>query len=312
MHVVVTVRYGEGIVHPRGTMRIQITNDDGIDSVGLQVLARRLHQTEHDIVVVAPDRDWSGASAALGMLDAEAELAVAKVEIDGAPGLTAWALDGPPALTVVAARLGAFGEPPDLVVSGINAGLNTGRSVLHSGTVGAVLTAQNFGISGLAVSVATSDPWQWESAAELAVEVLPMLESAPSRSALNLNVPARPREQVRGIRWGRLAPFGAMRAAMRSVGTDRVQFELAASGYQPEIDTDQGAVDAGFASITTLVGVTEAWAGPTERDAEAEGTEPERNAPIGRIVPGADLHPVHQVPDASAAHTLRRPLLGGA
>jgi 5'-nucleotidase len=289
-------------------MRIQITNDDGIGSDGLSVLARRLHDTEHEIVVVAPDRDWSGASAALGTLEAGANLRVSKVSIDGAPGVEAWALDGPPALTVVAARLGAFGDPPDLVVSGINAGLNTGRAVLHSGTVGAVLTAQNFGISGLAVSVAASDPWHWDTAAELAVEVLPLLIGAPARSALNLNVPARPRDQVPGIRWGRLAPFGAMRAAMRSIGTDLVQFELTASGYAPEVDTDQGAVDAGFASITTLVGVTEAWAGPSERDIDAAETP---NVVLqSHIVPGVPLHPVHQVPDASAPHTLRRPLLG--
>jgi len=291
-------------------MRIQITNDDGIDSEGLQVLARRLHSTEHDIVVVAPDRDWSGASAALGTLEAGAELRVSQVSIDGAPGLQCWALDGPPALTVVGARLGAFGDPPDLVISGINAGLNTGRAVLHSGTVGAVLTAQNFGSSGLAVSVAASDPWHWDTAAELVVEVLPLLIGAPDRSALNLNVPARPRDEVRGIRWGRLAPFGAMRAAMRSVGTDRVQFELTSSGYVPELDTDQGAVNAGFASITTLVGVTEAWARPSERGADELDGNDDGVAVESHIVPGVALHPVHRIPDGSAPHSLRRPLLG--
>ena len=54
---------------------------------------------------------------------------------------------------MLAARLGGFGDPPELVVSGINPGRNTGRAVLHSGTVGAALTAANFGVSGLAVSI---------------------------------------------------------------------------------------------------------------------------------------------------------------
>ena len=156
-------------------MRILVTNDDGIDSEGIQVLAALLARTDHEVIVVAPDRNWSGAGAALGVLEPDTALSVERVRIDAAPELAAWALAGPPALTVVAARLGAFGDPPDLVVSGINAGLNTGRSILHSGTVGAVLAGQNFGISGLAVSVGDSDPWHWDAAAQLAVEVLPIV-----------------------------------------------------------------------------------------------------------------------------------------
>jgi uncharacterized protein YndB with AHSA1/START domain len=64
----------------------------------------------------------------------------------------AYGVDGPPGLSVLAARQGGFGDPPELVVSGINPGHNTGRAVLHSGTVGAALAAANFGVSGLAVS----------------------------------------------------------------------------------------------------------------------------------------------------------------
>jgi 5'-nucleotidase len=65
----------------------------------------------------------------------------------------AYAVDGPPGLCVLAARLGGFGHRPELVVSGINPGCNTGRAVLHSGTVGGALTAANFGGRGLAVSI---------------------------------------------------------------------------------------------------------------------------------------------------------------
>ncbi len=286
-------------------MRIQITNDDGIESTGLHVLAARLAETGHEIIVVAPDRDWSGAGAALGTIRPDEHLKVARVTIDLAPGVEAWALDGPPALTVIAARLGAFGPPPDVVVSGINAGLNTGRSVLHSGTIGAVLTAQNFGVSGLAVSVADSDPWHWETAAELAADVLQLLLEGPARSAINLNVPAVEPGGVLGIRWGRLAPFGAVRAAISSVGNEHLQFELTLTDYVAESDTDQGLVDAGYASITTLVGVTEAWA----EDAVIDSVFDADDAPelTERIIPGAPLHAVHQVPDGTI---LRRPHLG--
>ena len=285
-------------------MRIQVTNDDGIESEGLQVLARRLAETEHEVIVVAPDRDWSGAGAALGSISPNEGLAASRVTIDDAPGLEAWALDGPPALTVIAAQLGAFGPAPDLEVSGINAGLNTGRTVLHSGTVGAVLTGQNFGISGLAVSVADSGPWHWETAAELAVEVLRLVINAPPRSALNLNVPARPRHEVAGIRWGRLAPFGPVRAAVGPVENGRLQFELSPTGYEPAPDTDQGLVNLGYASLTTLAGITEAWGVASDRAEDLGMVDLSQH-----IVPGADLHPVHRMPDGSAPHTLWRPLL---
>ena len=285
-------------------MRVLVTNDDGIESEGIHVLAAALHDAGHEVVVVAPDRNWSGAGAAIGDLDPSRPLEVRRVEIPGATGVPAWALAGPPGLTVIASRLGAFGAPADLVVSGINAGLNTGRSILHSGTVGAVLTGQNFGVSGLAVSLETSDPWHWDTAAALAVEVLELVVGAPERSAVNLNVPARPREAIEGVRWARLAQFGAVRARLRSNSETSLDFMLEPTGFEPGPDTDQGCVDRGFAALTTLVGVVEAW---------PEALDPAVPQPAGftpRLVPGADLHAVHTVPDATDHRLLRRPDLG--
>jgi len=285
-------------------VRILVTNDDGIESEGIHVLAAALATTDHEIVVVAPDRNWSGAGAALGDFDPTRPLAVQRVEIPGAPGIEAWALDGPPALTVVAGRLGAFGAPPEFIVSGINAGVNTGRTVLHSGTVGAVLAGQNFGLSGLAVSVATTDPWQWESAAAITLEVLELVIAAPARSAVNLNVPGLPRSEILGVKWARLAPFGAMRAAITATTDTHVEFVLEPSGYQPGPETDQGCIDRGYASLTTLAGVVEAW---PDDEAPPESTPTDFTM---RLVPGADVHPVHVVPDATVHRLLRRPELG--
>ena len=95
-----------------------------------------------------------------------------QVELPNRPDIEAYAVNGPPALTVLTGQLGAFDVKFDAVVSGINAGSNTGRAVLHSGTVGAVLTGQNFGLSGLAVSVQSGDEWYWDTAASLACDVL--------------------------------------------------------------------------------------------------------------------------------------------
>ncbi|MGB1824237.1 MAG: 5'/3'-nucleotidase SurE, partial [Ilumatobacteraceae bacterium] len=114
-------------------MRILVTNDDGISSVGLHRLARAM--TAHgDVVVVAPDREFSGAGAAVGAIHLM-QPEVHRATVDGID--ESWAVSGPPALCVFFARLGAFGGPFDLVVSGINPGANVGRSVYHSGTVGA-------------------------------------------------------------------------------------------------------------------------------------------------------------------------------
>ncbi|HEU5478697.1 MAG TPA: 5'/3'-nucleotidase SurE, partial [Candidatus Tumulicola sp.] len=195
----------------------------------------------------------------------------------------------------------AFGDAPELVVSGINNGCNTGRAILHSGTVGAALTAQSFGASALAVSVDVSDPWRYDTAARVALDVLPMLEQAPPRSVLNLNVPACDYDAVRGVRWARLAAFGSVRAAIAE-GERGLQFELRATGVSPPPDSDQGLVEQGYAALTTIVGVAEAW--PPEFGA-AEGV-------TSSVVPGVDVEPVHAVPDASAPRSLHRPLHGGA
>jgi 5'-nucleotidase len=283
------------------SIRVLVTNDDGVEGPGIPVLAATLRDAGYDVLVVAPDTDRSGTGAAIGLVHADQHLDTKRVELPGCADIPAYALDGPPGMCVCAARLGAFGEPPTIVVSGINAGCNTGRAILHSGTVGAALTAQSFGASALAVSVDVSDPWRYDTAAEIAIEVLPLLLDAPARSVLNLNVPARDRADVLGVRWARLAAFGSVRAAVSDAGEGRLQFELRATGASPPPDSDQGLVEAGYAALTTIVGVAEAW--PIDEPATAVGS---------RVLPGADLEAVHVVPDASAPHSLHRPLHAGA
>ena len=274
-------------------MRILVTNDDGIDAEGLHVLARHVVKAGHDVVVVAPDGDASGSGAAIGVFHADSHIDVRQVQIAECDA-PAWALAGPPGLCALATRLGAFGAPPDVVCSGINAGLNTGRAILHSGTVGAALTAQNFGAKGLAVSVAAGEPWEWDTAAAIAVEVLDVLADAPARSVLNLNVPALPRHEVKGLRWARLAAFGAVRAAIAPAESDgRLQIELRATDESLPPDTDTALCDAGYAALTTLVGIAESW--PAEQPALDVARRP---------VPGGDFHPAQALPDASDRRTL--------
>ena len=181
-------------------MRILVTNDDGIDSTGLCVLARAM-LPHGEVVVAAPDQEYSGASAAIGSLNIM-RLEMRKAHLEGIS--EAWAISAPPALCVLLARLGLYGAPIDLVVSGINPGANVGRAVYHSGTVGAALTARNGGISGVAVSQAVDgfgvegQGWaemladmKWETAGTVASAVVgSMVKEMPAEPVVvNINVP---------------------------------------------------------------------------------------------------------------------------
>ena len=121
------------------------------------------------------------------------------MEIPGLADVPAYGIDGPPALAAILACIEGFGPRPDLVVSGINHGINAGRSALHSGTVGATLTAAQFGVRGLAVSIAWGeDPVPWETPVSLAAGIVPTMADLPPATVLNLNVPAVPLAGLRG------------------------------------------------------------------------------------------------------------------
>src|SRR5919106_3909031 len=169
--------------------RVMITNDDGIESPGVAALIEALREL-YELVVVTPASDMSGSGTGIGKFDPNLGVVLNQIDL---PGVEAYSVDGPPGLAVMGAALGAFGRFPDLVVSGINAGINTGHSVIHSGTVGAALTARTFSIKGLAVSVAQSDPWQWDTAAEYAKSAAQwLLERDHGPYVLNVNVPGVP------------------------------------------------------------------------------------------------------------------------
>lgn len=257
--------------------RILVTNDDGITSEGLVVLARMARELG-EVVVVAPDQEFSGASAALGPL----HLIHPEVHEAAVQGIDeAWAVSGPPALCVYFARLGAFGGAPfDLVLAGINPGANVGRSVQHSGTVGAALTALSGGIPAVAVSqdaarsvegqaeAANPPGQQWGTAATVGREVARELLAAGQPAVINLNVPNLPLEQVKGWRRTTLADFprrGVGSAELLAVegATDsfRVRMVWGEAEEAPE-GTDVGAVSAGLVSLSVLTRVATDDAGP--------------------------------------------------
>ena len=234
--------------------RILVTNDDGVLAPGLAPLAAAVVAAGHDVVVAAPRRDMSGSSAAIGVMSAEDLIDIEPVEVPGLD-VPCFSVEGPPALAVLAARLGGFGEPPEVIVSGINPGPNTGRAVLHSGTVGAALTGANFGVSGLAVSMGVGDPYLWETAAQVGALALAWLLDQPAKTVLNINVPNLPLEDIRGVRDARLAPFGTVRAALVESQGGGLQMELAEHGLELPADTDTALVRDGWVAVSALVGI---------------------------------------------------------
>jgi 5'-nucleotidase len=236
-------------------MRVLVTNDDGVRAPGIAELARALRDAGHDIVVAAPLADFSGSGAAIGPVHLNQGVTFEELELEGLPGVPVFGLDGPPALAVLAGRLGGFGPPIDAVASGINPGNNTGRAVLHSGTVGAALTAANFGVSGLAVSVGWADEPEYATGAVVAVAALAWLLDAPKGTVLNVNVPHRSFAELVGIRPARLAPFGTVRTTFVGAGDGRLEMEMQDTEVALEPDTDTALVRDGYVAVTSLVGV---------------------------------------------------------
>jgi 5'-nucleotidase len=237
-------------------VRVLVTNDDGVHAPGITALAKAIAAAGYETLVVAPKEDSSGSGAAIGPVHVGQSLEYDTLSVAGLEDVPVYGIDGPPALCVLLSRIGGFGTPPDVVVSGINPGNNTGRSILHSGTVGAAMTAASFGVSGLAVSIgsASEDEPLWDTACAFGVAALEWLVGAPSKTILNVNVPNIPMADVAGVRLARLAPFGTVRTAIVQSGEGRLDVELRATEDQLDPDTDTALVLAGYVAVTPLVG----------------------------------------------------------
>lgn len=236
-------------------MRVLVTNDDGVEAPGLLALAEAIGAAGHEVVVVAPSGERSGSGAAIGRLHRAGPIACTEVEWPSLPGVPVYALDVPPAAAVYAGVLGTFGPPPDAVASGVNPGLNYGHLVLHSGTVGAALTAAAVGVPGVAVSVAWSEHPRWATAAAFVPAALEWVRGldGPAR-ACNVNVPDLPLDEVRGVRVGRLAPFLEQWTAEHRPGEVLLEYRGRDDGVPP--DSDLALVLDGYTSVTVLDGIT--------------------------------------------------------
>lgn len=233
-------------------MRILVTNDDGIDSPGIFALVQAL-RTIADVSVVAPDRQQSAVGHALTVSD---PLRATKVRRDGAS--FGYAINGTPADCVKIALCSLLEDKPDLLVSGINHGSNTSKNILYSGTVSAASEGMMMGVPSMAVSLASlNHSTDASAAASYAALIASRFHSlnVPPDTLLNVNVPALPKEQIKGIRITQQGTSGWEDAyERRKDPMGREYFWL--SGHYNSVDTaldiDEGAMKAGYVSVTPV------------------------------------------------------------
>ncbi|MGI5502548.1 5'/3'-nucleotidase SurE [Lentzea sp. CA-135723] len=247
-------------------MRALITNDDGIDSPGLHVLAAAARACGLDVVVAAPVSQASGTSASVAALSDDGRVVSSRRELPGLD-VEAYAVAAHPGLISLIACRGGFGGKPDVVLSGINLGANVGRAILHSGTVGAALTAHLNDVTALAVSldVGLDGPEPlWDKAGEVVRVVLPFLLDLPAAAVLSLNVPNV--VDVQGLRWAELARFGAVQSRVDDVGDGEVELVHVYAEESLVPGTDTALLADGYATLTALRSV--------DRDVSAERALP--------------------------------------
>jgi 5'-nucleotidase len=248
-------------------MRLLITNDDGIDAPGLRVLARAAVRDGHDVVVAAPLTEASGSGTAMTAVQQDGRIVVQSRQLAGMRNVPAYGVAASPAFIVLLALRAAWGDAPDVVLSGINRGANAGAAVLHSGTVGATLTASHEGVHGMAVSLdvltpaalsvddlarADDEHRHWASAADLAIRLLPTLTHTPAGTVLNLNVPDLHPDGIRGLRRAGLARFGQVQISIAEAGEGYVRTAVQAADESLEPGTDLAALADGYAVVTPI------------------------------------------------------------
>ena len=229
-------------------MYVLVTNDDGIQSPGLLALRQALDAVA-ECVVLAPERNWSAASAARTLFD---PLRIDPVIMgDGRDGFVC---SGTPADCVALALLGFLPRRPDLVVSGINIGPNLGNDVSYSGTVAAAREGTMMGVPAIAVSLDGRRDSDFRPAAEFAAQIakLAVSQELTPEVVLNINVPSGPVQGVMVTHLGRRVYRDEL--IVRHDPRGRPYYWL--GGDAPEGDltegTDTAAVANGYISVTPV------------------------------------------------------------
>jgi 5'-nucleotidase len=244
-------------------MKVLLTNDDGIQATGLNVMRRALLEVPGvDLAVIAPD---SNRSATARSITTRKPLWVDEIELGD--GTTGFATDGTPVDCVRFAALGLVEFEPELIVSGINHGSNLGDDITYSGTVAAALEGIVLGIPAIAVSQ-QAEPglvdfragraWEREDFEQAAAFVARMVEELehvpmPEATLMNVNCPAGEVRGVRACSLGKRIYRDSLELAEEGPGgRRRYQIYGEEPGYRHDPDSDFAAIAEGEIAVTPL------------------------------------------------------------
>ncbi len=227
-------------------MKLLLSNDDGVNAPGLQVLYQHLKAIADEVTVIAPDRNCSGASNSLTLIN---PLRVQTLD----NGFLA--VNGTPTDCVNIGISQLVADKPDLVIAGINDGPNLGDDVLYSGTVAAATEGRHMGLPAIAVSLVGKT--HFATAAKVVVQVMKQLQqhALPADQILNINVPDVPMAQLKGIkvtRLGRRHQADSMRRQSDPWGREIYWYGPLGKECDGSEDTDFYALAHGFVSVTPL------------------------------------------------------------
>ena len=228
-------------------MKILISNDDGFFAPGLRALADAMSEIG-DVTVVAPNKDYSGASNSLTL---DRPLVVNRHEEN------IYSVNGTPADCVHLAITGLLSEAPDIVVSGINNGANMGEDTIYSGTVAAAMEGFMLDVPALAISLASKYGAHFSTAASVAAEVVAKFKMGKfnGKFLLNINVPDVDINDLGGVQITRLGTRNKAHGVVETKNPrGQTVYWIGAAGDVKDASggTDFGAVVNNCASITPL------------------------------------------------------------
>ncbi|BBN82759.1 5'-nucleotidase SurE [Pseudoalteromonas sp. A25] len=228
-------------------MRILLSNDDGVHAKGIEVLYKALKQIA-DVTVVAPDRNCSGASNSLTLLNPLRATVLDNGFIS---------VNGTPTDCVHLGVNQLMDDLPDLVVAGINNGANLGDDTLYSGTVAAASEGRHLGLPAIAVSLSSKQENHYETAAQVTLDIIKQLRShpLPKDQIININVPNVPLTELKGIKVCRLGArhkAETMTKQQDPWGRDIFWYGNLGSESDAGEGTDFHAINHGYAAITPL------------------------------------------------------------
>lgn len=232
-------------------MNILISNDDGIESDGILVLADILKSVAN-VVVVAPLYERSGASQSLTI---HQPMQIKEVVRNGS--FLGYGVNGNPADCVKLAITHICKERPDYVISGINKGPNNACNIHYSGTVGAAAEGAINGIMSFAVSLACHRYGDYSTSAEFMKDLILKAHFIPRTCLLyNINIPALQKDKIKGVKWTSVSQYSYLLHYDKGVDPFGEDYYWLSDFRKPEnIDknTDDGALNDNFISITPLL-----------------------------------------------------------